>query len=265
MPGAALATVKALERDESPVAAAWAGESVDVWLQGVEANHLDIPFSPSLLRSSASSFLPSPTPFPSGACDARGGSSNSHSARACSHGSMPHRVSHSQSGHSVLHVPSLSPSPSPPTRPFCTHMQPRRRVASLPSQPFSTPRLVLLALCLGLFEASPATPLNNPCLLYPASPHLPSHQAILHAHAAKEACRIAALTAILDAKTGAVARAKPRAVGSNQSAIVELSLDRGVCLEAYSDFRAFGRIALREGGRTLAVGIIMRILATSAP
>ncbi|CAI7736685.1 unnamed protein product [Closterium sp. NIES-54] len=166
MPGAALATVKALERDESPVAAAWAGESVDVWLQGVEANQL----------------------LPGG----------------------------------VLCHPDFP-------IPVATRVEAR-----------------LLTLDLKI-------------------PLLRGTNAILHAHAAKEACRIAALTAILDAKTGAVARAKPRAVGSNQSAIVELSLDRGVCLEAYSDFRAFGRIALREGGRTLAVGIIMRILATSAP
>ncbi|CAI5504099.1 unnamed protein product [Closterium sp. Naga37s-1] len=165
MPGSFQASVKALERDESPVAAAWAGESVDVGLQGVEANQL----------------------LPGG----------------------------------VLCHPDYP-------IPVATRVEAR-----------------LLTLDLKI-------------------PLLRGTNAILHAHAAKEACRIATLTAILDAKTGAVARAKPRAVGSNQSCIVELSLDRGVCLEAYSDFRAFGRIALREGGRTLAVGIIMRILATSA-
>ncbi|CAI5966272.1 unnamed protein product [Closterium sp. NIES-64] len=163
MPGAAVATVKALERDESPVAAAWAGESVDVGLQGVEANQL----------------------LPGG----------------------------------VLCHPDYP-------IPVATRVEAR-----------------LLTLDLKI-------------------PLLRGTNAILHAHAAKEACRVVALTAILDAKTGAVARAKPRAVGSNQSAVVELSLDRGVCLEAYPDFRAFGRITLREGGRTLAVGIVLRILAT---
>ncbi|CAI7833584.1 unnamed protein product, partial [Closterium sp. NIES-53] len=122
MPGAAVATVKALERDESPVAAAWAGESVDVGLQGVEANQL----------------------LPGG----------------------------------VLCHPDFP-------IPVATRVEAR-----------------LLTLDLKI-------------------PLLRGTNAILHAHAAKEACRIAALTAILDAKTGAVARAKPRAVGSNQSAIVE--------------------------------------------
>ncbi|CAI5468707.1 unnamed protein product [Closterium sp. Yama58-4] len=129
MPGSFQATVKALERDESPVAAAWAGESVDVGLQGVEANQL----------------------LPGG----------------------------------VLCHPDYP-------IPVATRVEAR-----------------LLTLDLKI-------------------PLLRGTNAILHAHAAKEACRIAALTAILDAKTGDIARAKPRAVGSNQSAIVELSLDQGL-------------------------------------
>ncbi|GJP49526.1 hypothetical protein CLOM_g8726 [Closterium sp. NIES-68] len=161
MPGSFLGTVKALERDESPVAAAWAGESADVGLQGVDANQL----------------------LPGG---------------VLCHPDFPIPVA---------------------TRVEC--------------------RLLTLDLKIPLLRGT---------------------NAILHAHAAKEACRIVSLTAILDSKTGAVAKARPRAVGSNQSAIVELSLERGMCLEAYSDFRAFGRIALRDGGRTLAVGIVLRIL-----
>ncbi|CAI5499165.1 unnamed protein product [Closterium sp. Naga37s-1] len=128
MPGSFQASVKALERDESPVAAAWAGESVDVGLQGVEANQL----------------------LPGG----------------------------------VLCHPDFP-------IPVATRVEAR-----------------LLTLDLKI-------------------PLLRGTNAILHAHAAKEACRIAALTAILDAKTGAVARAKPRAVGSNQSCIVEVRREGG--------------------------------------
>lgn len=34
-----------------------------------------------------------------------------------------------------------------------------------------------------------------------------------------------------------------------------------MCLEPYSECRALGRLALRDGGRTLAVGIVTAVLA----
>lgn len=43
-------------------------------------------------------------------------------------------------------------------------------------------------------------------------------------------------------------------------AMLQIVPDEPVCIERYTDFRAFGRIALREGGKTIAVGIVTRIL-----
>lgn len=34
---------------------------------------------------------------------------------------------------------------------------------------------------------------------------------------------------------------------------------RPLCLEDYSDLRALGRVALRDGGRTVAVGIVTHV------
>ena len=42
--------------------------------------------------------------------------------------------------------------------------------------------------------------------------------------------------------------------------LVQIVPERGVCLEEYTAYKALGRIALREGGKTLAVGIVTRIL-----
>ena len=42
--------------------------------------------------------------------------------------------------------------------------------------------------------------------------------------------------------------------------LVQIAPERGVCLEEYTAYKALGRIALREGGKTLAVGIVTRIL-----
>lgn len=43
-------------------------------------------------------------------------------------------------------------------------------------------------------------------------------------------------------------------------AVLQIVPDEGVCIEKYTDFRALGRVALREGGKTIAVGIVTRIL-----
>jgi elongation factor 1 alpha-like protein len=36
-----------------------------------------------------------------------------------------------------------------------------------------------------------------------------------------------------------------------------------VPLELYSDYRALGRVALRDGGRTIAVGVVTELLQCS--
>lgn len=45
-----------------------------------------------------------------------------------------------------------------------------------------------------------------------------------------------------------------------QTAIVEVTPVRPIPLEVFADVKALGRIALREGGRTVAVGIVTGIL-----
>jgi elongation factor 1 alpha-like protein len=36
-----------------------------------------------------------------------------------------------------------------------------------------------------------------------------------------------------------------------------------VCLEVYTDFRALGRVALREGGRTIALGLVTQVVSAA--
>eukprot|EP00850_Spirogloea_muscicola_P005015 SM000022S07229 [mRNA] locus=s22:623783:625701:- [translate_table: standard] len=91
-------------------------------------------------------------------------------------------------------------------------------------------------------------------------PLLRGAQVTMHAHCLKEPAHIAQLVAVLDPKTGATVRQRPRHLTTNQSCLIEVVPDRPVCLEAYADFRALGRLALRDTGRTLAVGIVTKIL-----
>ena len=39
----------------------------------------------------------------------------------------------------------------------------------------------------------------------------------------------------------------------------QVTPERPVCLERYSDLRALGRVALRDGGRTVAVGVVTAV------
>ncbi|EFJ41150.1 elongation factor-like protein, partial [Volvox carteri f. nagariensis] len=91
-------------------------------------------------------------------------------------------------------------------------------------------------------------------------PLLRGHVVTLHAHAAREEGHITALTATLDPRTGEVVKSRPRCLTKGQIALLEVTAARGLVLEEYSEYRALGRVALREGGRTLAVGIVTRLL-----
>lgn len=85
-------------------------------------------------------------------------------------------------------------------------------------------------------------------------------QVTLHAHASQETGYITQLVSLLNAKTSEVSKARPRCLLKGQSAMVELTLSRSMCLEVYQDYRALGRIALRDSGRTIAVGTITTII-----
>ena len=45
-----------------------------------------------------------------------------------------------------------------------------------------------------------------------------------------------------------------------QTARIEVTAGRSLVLEEYADIKALGRIALREGGRTVAVGVVTRLI-----
>ncbi|KAG0597181.1 hypothetical protein M758_UG318500 [Ceratodon purpureus] len=95
-----------------------------------------------------------------------------------------------------------------------------------------------------------------------STPILKGSQVILHVHHARQPARVDQLMCLLNPKKGTVLKQRPRHLTANQSAIVEIVPDEGVCIEKYSHFRALGRVALREGGKTVAVGIVTRILDT---
>ncbi|TYJ30154.1 hypothetical protein E1A91_A06G115400v1 [Gossypium mustelinum] len=93
-----------------------------------------------------------------------------------------------------------------------------------------------------------------------ATPILIGSQLEFHIHHAKEAARVARISSLLDSKTGKVAKKAPRCILAKQSAVVEVILQEAICVEEFSKCKALGRVFLRTLGRTVAVGIVTRIV-----
>ena len=82
---------------------------------------------------------------------------------------------------------------------------------------------------------------------------------VVHAHTAQVAAKFTGLLKKLDQKTGAVIEDSPKFIKRNESAIVELSPIKKMCLEKYEAFPEMGRFAVRDMSRTVCVGIVKDI------
>ncbi|XP_015885353.1 uncharacterized protein LOC107420808 isoform X1 [Ziziphus jujuba] len=92
------------------------------------------------------------------------------------------------------------------------------------------------------------------------TPILIGSQLEFHIHHAKEAARVVKIVSSLDPKTGKVAKKAPRCLTARQNAVIEVILQGPVCVEEFSSCRALGRVFLRAMGRTVAVGIVTKVM-----
>lgn len=92
------------------------------------------------------------------------------------------------------------------------------------------------------------------------SPILIGAQLEFHIHHAKEPARVSRILSVLDPKTGKVTKKNPRCLTSKQSAVIEVILHEPVCVVEFSRCKALGRVSLRSLGRTIAVGLVSRII-----
>jgi translation elongation factor EF-1alpha len=60
---------------------------------------------------------------------------------------------------------------------------------------------------------------------------------------------------------GEVTQRKPRMLPHRSTAIVDIKLERALCLELFSDYEQFGRFMLRANSKTVAAGMITRCAA----
>jgi len=82
---------------------------------------------------------------------------------------------------------------------------------------------------------------------------------VVHSHTLQIAFKFVELSKKLDPRTNQVAEENPQFLKKNDAAIVKLSPIKKACLEKFKDFPELGRIAIRDMGRTVAVGVILDI------
>ncbi|XP_031562231.1 eukaryotic peptide chain release factor GTP-binding subunit ERF3A-like [Actinia tenebrosa] len=86
------------------------------------------------------------------------------------------------------------------------------------------------------------------------------YRAVLHIHTVAEEVCITALIARLDRKTGKKEGERPRFIKQEQIAIVRLETPGVICIEKFNDFPQMGRFTLRDEGKTIAMGKVLKLL-----
>jgi len=83
---------------------------------------------------------------------------------------------------------------------------------------------------------------------------------VFHYKSMNEAAVIKKIVSQLDKSSGEVVKEKPRFLTKGMSAIVEIKINKPLCMELYQNFRELGRFMLRYGSNTIAAGLITEIL-----
>uniref|UniRef100_A0A914X6W8 Tr-type G domain-containing protein n=1 Tax=Plectus sambesii TaxID=2011161 RepID=A0A914X6W8_9BILA len=84
------------------------------------------------------------------------------------------------------------------------------------------------------------------------------YSCVLHIHAAVEEVTVKVLICTIDKKTGA--KVKSRFVKQDEKCIMRLESAEMFCLEAFKDFPQMGRFTLRDEGRTIAIGKVLKVV-----
>lgn len=87
----------------------------------------------------------------------------------------------------------------------------------------------------------------------------PGYEAVIHIHTAQEEVVIARITDQLDRGTGKICKKNPPYLKSGSVGNVVIRTAKPICIEQYDQFPPLGRFTLRDSGKTIAFGKILRI------
>uniref|UniRef100_T1J2U2 Tr-type G domain-containing protein n=1 Tax=Strigamia maritima TaxID=126957 RepID=T1J2U2_STRMM len=86
------------------------------------------------------------------------------------------------------------------------------------------------------------------------------YSAVCHIHAVAEEVTVKALICLVDKKTGEKSKTRPRFVKQDQIAIMRLEAAGVVCMEPFKEFPQMGRFTLRDEGKTIAIGKVLKVI-----
>lgn len=87
------------------------------------------------------------------------------------------------------------------------------------------------------------------------------YSCVMHIHSCVEEVTIKVLICLIDKKTGEKSQVRPRFIKPDQVAIARFEVHGGlICLETFKDFPQMGRFTLRDEGRTIAIGKVLKII-----
>mmetsp|Transcript_2128 Transcript_2128/g.5453 ORF Transcript_2128/g.5453 Transcript_2128/m.5453 type:complete len:417 (+) Transcript_2128:635-1885(+) len=90
------------------------------------------------------------------------------------------------------------------------------------------------------------------------------YTAILHCHAIAEECSIVELTSQVDRKTGKRSKKPPMFVKSGAVITCVIEVEQMICVEAFDQCAQLGRFTLRDEGKTIGIGKILKLLEAPA-
>jgi len=83
---------------------------------------------------------------------------------------------------------------------------------------------------------------------------------VLDCHTAHIACKFSKLLYLINKRNGERLEDEPKSIKSGQAAIVEMVPTKPMCVEAFSEYPPLGRFAVRDMRKTVAVGVIKRVM-----
>lgn len=86
------------------------------------------------------------------------------------------------------------------------------------------------------------------------------YSAVCHMHTVAEEVTVKLLICTVDKKTGEKSKVRPRFVKQDQIAIMRFETSGVICMEAFKDHPQLGRFTLRDEGKTIAIGKVLKVV-----
>ncbi|NVM54554.1 MAG: translation elongation factor EF-1 subunit alpha [Candidatus Helarchaeota archaeon] len=96
-------------------------------------------------------------------------------------------------------------------------------------------------------------------VIYHPTAVAPGYAPVIHAHTAQVACKFEELISKMDPKSGQVIQEKPDFLKQGEGGMVRFKPIIPMVIETYKEFPQLGRFAVRDMGRTVAVGVVTKV------